>query len=405
LKSPSSIKLTSGNSGKLTAPASGKYSIAGPGSGVLKAPKSGKLTAPPSAKLTKPISPDSAKIPGPTSPADHDSSSEFELSIDADSDSFEMSLNVDNSDEVALGGDAFENRGGQSGINLGNPADSGLSLEKRRQLELENDSDVDFELSLDAPGVSGTRLGGPRSAVRHVVDSDSEFELSLDDSGLSDALVDELEGEQSRGDIFETDFELPVISDEDSGSEVVAIESSDTDLDNSDFDIAIDAGDAPLEDDSSASQVMLIDDEDAAAGLLDDDSMIAVEDDEDQPQARRGGQNRGAGLLDEGYDEDADVAVEVDDDGHIGSVLTGRPGAMRHGADGEEMPMHSSYVAPPRWGILPVILLLPCVLIVMVGGMMAFEMVRGQWGYQQPVKPSDALVRGLAKQFDFKMSD
>jgi len=34
-----------------------------------------------------------------------------------------------------------------------------------------------------------------------------------------------------------------------------------------------------------------------------------------------------------------------------------------------------------------------------------FEMLRGQWGYTQPSKPSDALVRGVAKAFDMKVSD
>ena len=118
LSGPGSAIIRPSSSAKLTPGASGKLS--GPPSGKLAGPPSGKLAGPPS-----------GKIPGPTSgkvnPAD--GSSEFELSLDADSDSFELQLAGDGSDEVGLDlspppGD----RGGLSGINLGRPADSGISL-------------------------------------------------------------------------------------------------------------------------------------------------------------------------------------------------------------------------------------------------------------------------------------
>src|SRR5207248_2533781 len=84
-------------------------------------------------------------------------------------------------------------------------------------------------------------------------DSDSEFELTLDDSG---GLVP-LEAEQKakgEGDIFETDFEVPAL-DEESGSEAVALDESDTDLESSDFDLALEEGDA-AGDEESGSQVV-----------------------------------------------------------------------------------------------------------------------------------------------------
>jgi hypothetical protein len=321
--------------------------------------------------------------------------------LDSDSDSFELNLN-DSSEEVILGEELSEDRGGQSGINLGKPSDSGVSLEKKKSKskpQLDDESDIDFELTLDAPGESGKRLVGPKSA-RNVVSSDSEFELTLDDnSGVADAITDELAEEQSQGDIFETDFELPAVSEDDSGSEVIAIDSADTDLENSDFDIAIDAGDAPI-DDESASQVVLMDDEPAEV-LSDDGAELVEEAEEETPQSRKSGKRRRQAVLD-ADDEDGGVAVaEEDEESGNWASATKKGGET----DDDDEPVRGGYVAPPRWGPLPAILLLPCLVIVLIGGMMAFEMIRGQVGYQQPNKPSDVLVRGMAKQFGFKTGD
>jgi len=141
-----------------------------------------------------------------------DSSSEFELSLDADSGSFELQLNSDSSEEVPLGAPQTaggSRPGGQSGINLGKPADSGVSLERGGDAAaggLEADSD-DFELSLDpsdaGPKSSG-KLRAPKSGKKTPApksDSDSEFELTLDDnSGVTDNLAAELEtGRRQQG--------------------------------------------------------------------------------------------------------------------------------------------------------------------------------------------------------------
>jgi len=326
----------------------------------LNAPSSGKLTAPSSAKIKGPAS---NRIPGPKAsmPAD-DGSSEFELKLE-DSDSFELELNPDDSDEVDLGGSIVEDkRGGQSGINLAKPKDSGVSLEKRRTAA---DSDIGFDLSLDAPGASGTKLTPPKSGGSRLesTNSDSEFELSLDDSsGDMEPLVED-DGEVAAGDIFETDFELPSVSGDESGSEVVALDS-DTDLEDSDFEVALD---------ESASQVVLVDDEDADAVEVDEDAALLVDED-------------GFSIADE--DEDS-----------ISGALKGV-----HRAEGD-VEVRTVAAPPARWGVLPVLFLFPCFVAVILGGLMSFEMVRGMWGYQQPVKTSDSLVRGMASQFDFKVSD
>jgi len=351
--------------------------LSGPRSGILKPPssirtKSGRLKGP-----------DSSKIPGPSSkPASDDSSSEFELSLDSDSDSFELQLNTESSEEVDLGAPMPPSggRAGQSGINLRKPADSGVSLEKTP----EADSDIDFELTLDAPAAASGRLGIPKSGGRAEADSDSEFELSLEDnSGITDSLAEDLDAEDDKGDIFETDFELPIVADDESGSEVVAIDSSDTDLENSDFDIAISDEDAPLEDES-ASQVMLVDDE---------PELLA---DEDAAPVRKGRKKRPVLGGDDVLLDD----IETDEGASASAAMRS---SARRGED--DIPVRTVVAKPATWGPLPALVLLPCMVVVLIGGLMSFEVLRGMWGYQQPNKPSDALVRGVADTFGMKVSE
>src|SRR5262249_51799686 len=107
------------------------------------------------------------------------------------------------------------------------------------------DSDSEFELTLDD--------SGPQAAASSPTDSDSsEFELTLDDSGGVAPLEEEqpqLKADSGEKDIFETDFEVPALE-EDSEAQ--------TDLDSSDFDIALD--DSAIEEES-ASQVVALDEE------------------------------------------------------------------------------------------------------------------------------------------------
>ncbi len=344
--------------------------LSGPRSGILKSPSSRKLSG------GKSKGADSAKIPGPKGqPASDDSSSEFELSLDSDSDSFELQLNTDSSEEVDLGGAVSTGtRGGQSGINLRKPADSGVSLEKNNG----DDSDVEFELSLDAPGASSNRLSTPRSGGKAADDSDSEFELSLEDnSGVTDSLVED----SGKGDIFETDFELPIVSDEESGSEVVAIDAADTDLENSDFDIAMGDDDMPADDDS-ASQVLLVDDE-----------PIEIED--DAPVARKGKSGGRRAATDDVMLDD----IETDEGASASAAM------RRTRRDEDDAPVRTVVAKPATWGPLPALLLLPCLIIVVLGGLMSFEVLRGMWGYQQTSKPSDSLVRGMAGTLGMKVPE
>lgn len=356
--------------------------LSGPGSAVIKGGSSAKLSAPKSStKLPKPDSGmNLAKPPGTGD------SSEFELSLDSDSDDFELQLNTDSSDEVDLGSlpkgkGGSGRKGGESGINLRDPGDSGISLEnknksKSKPADPEVDSD-DFELSLDpGPGASGVRLGGPKSGGKLepvTSDSDSEFELTLDDSGGTSSLEHAaLEADdEDKHDIFETDFEIPPMSD-DSGSEAVALDS-DSDQEHSDFELAINDSDVESDDDTG-SQVVLLDDE-------------------------------------SGGDVDlAEVTLEEDDDS-ASAALVGVRGRRRHDDDDEDEDEEPATVAsgvaagPAPWGPLPVIFLFPAFVIVMLGGLAAYDVLHTMWGYQQPTKPSAPIVRWVAKTLDMDIKD
>ena len=331
-----------------------------PASGVGLGKSSAKLTGP---KSSGKLAGGGAKIPGPTDSPD-DGSSEFELSLDSDSDSFELQLTDDSSEEDALGGTVLPGGGAQSGINLGRPSDSGVSLEKKsRPPVTPDDSDGSFELELDPP------TGGPKSRpIPSAANSgggmtdegSSEFELTLDDSDGSESMNALAADAQTGGDIFETDFELPVMDGDESGSEVLQVDSADTDLENSDFDLAIDEGDAPA-DDESASQVVLMDDE----PLVDGDEAVALED---------------------------EPAVVEDDDDHL-AALGGRTRTVVETRT--EVVEKVVPPPPPRWGLVPVLALAPTFLIVVFGSLMGFEVIRSMAGYQQPA--AAPIVRPIAK--------
>ena len=355
----SASKLKAGDSGKQKAGDSGKQK-AGGASGKVKAGDSDK------SKAAKP-----------------DSSSEFELSLDPDSDEFELSLAPDSSEEVALGEMSAEPAGGSkktgnSGINLNRPADSGVSLEKKKKPApaAADDEEIDFELSLETPGsgASGKKL----SSGNLKPDSDSEFELTLEEpSDLAAAASDK------KGDIFEaTDFDIPALED-DSASEAVSLDQADTDLESSDFDLALDEADAVADDDESQSEVVSLDEEEVAdrkkkAKAKAKKRKLADDDDEDVDLGDdlEGGSSASAalrGVRHDDDDEDYEVSEAVDEDG--------RPVVV---------------AGPTRWGPFPAIFMFPTVIVMFLGAIMAFEMLHSTWGYQQANQPTTPLVNFFA---------
>jgi len=379
--------------------------FSGPGSAVIKGGSSAKLSAPKSSGSSGKLSSSEASRSGSKPPAD---SSEFELSLDADSDDFELQMNADSGDEVDLGSmpkekspGASSGKAGKSGINLRDPADSGISLEKKgkesaakKKTDESDDADVDFELSLDSSAIaSSSKLGAPKSGKLILdADSDSEFELTLDDSSGGSSLEQaalsaaELEESGDKGDIFETDFEIPPMPQDESASEAVALES-DTDLDQAD--VAADVSDVVIEEEeASESEVVLLGDEDEAPA----------------PKSTSKVRLKKVPKADE---IETDVALDEDED----SAATALKGvkSKKRGLDEDEeeaVPAGAVIERPTKpWGVVPTLFLAPALLLMLVGGLMGFEMLNTMWGYQQPRKPAAPIIRGLASNFDMELRD
>ena len=383
VQKPKSGKIAKNTAGEAVATEEISIDFSGPGSAVIKGGSSSKLSAPKSsAKLTS----DSGKSLAKPGSGD---SSEFELSLDADSDDFELKLNTETSDEVALGEMPSEKdvtgssgrRAGASGILSRNPSDSGISLEKEKEkskddsnvgaTRTDSDSDLDFELTLDSSAaIPGAKVGGAKPKKD---DSDSEFELTLDDSS----------GE--KGDIFETDFEIPPMGESDSGSEAVALESSDTDLEKSDIDVAVDDSDVTPE---SGSEVVLLEEEEEGA-----------------PRAKKGKPaKKSTRRADEGDVDLADVEEDEEEEASVSKALKGA--RARRGEEEEEeeetVPSGAAVYRPIPWGPVPMIFLLPAFVLMLLGGIMSYELLHTMNGYQQPQKPAAPLVRGIAGTLDME---
>ena len=400
----SSSKMT-GKSGKLS-------------SIKLKSSESGAMPKPGDSGSKHKAADSGAKHKTAAPPAAPPDSSEFELSLDADSDDFELSLMPDSDEEVSLGGEppAAGNKSGQSGINLNRPADSGVSLEGKSGRNLagqsgknlagqsgknlagksgknlapqpDSDEEIDFELSIETPGSGMSSKKSHGSSKKLQQDSDSEFELSLEEP--SDLSLDLDEGDGQKGDIFEaTDFEIPALED-DSASEAISLDDADTDLESSEFDLAIDdAGEAV--DDESASEVVAIDEDDVQSK---------------KKKLKKKKKKKAVAADDEGEGVDFDD-MELEEGSSASQALTGvNPEADE---DAEEYEVSESaedgavrYAAPAQWGALPAVLMLPTMLVLFLGGLMAYELLHGMWGYQQSNKPTTPLLTALADTFGMK---
>ena len=311
-----------------------------------------------------------------------DSSSDFELTPGGqDQSPLELA-----DEEVQLG--ELTDKAGGSGINLQDPADSGISLEQGgssedalefelkddssgpktppRKVALEDDSDSEFELSLD-PGESASKKKKTKAKPKADVDSDSEFELTLDDSGDLLPVEEGAAAKSGEGeaDIFETDFEVPAL-DEDSGSQAVALDDSDTDVESSDFDLALGEEDIASEEESG-SQVVALEEEEAEAGA----STVA-----------RAGRRR-PGLLEE-------------EEGALGEE------ELETEAAPEERVVAA---APATWGPLPAIIMIPCVIVMFLVTLISFEQIQSMWGYHNNQMVSGSLSRSLAKLFLLDVKD
>jgi excisionase family DNA binding protein len=370
-------------------------------------------------------SPKSPKGSGakPKPKKEKDSSSDFELiPFDEAKSPTELGSGdiplLKGNEEVGLA-DLPSPNAGNSGINLQDPADSGISLESGGSDELE------FELSLDSgatPKPSSKQTPAAKQpaakqppakepAKKSDVDSSSEFELSLDSSSSEDSssefelsldessetvglkssdessssefeLTLDSEGslasaDEGGKDIFEeTNFDVPALEDE-SGSEAVAIDDADTDLEGSDFEISLDESGS---EERSDSQVVALEDEEEA-----DDAAATV---------ARAKKTKSKGAQPAAAADEAELELDLED------LEGSAPRKKRAEEEEEEEEVEAVAAAPAEWGALPVFLLFPTVIVMFVVGLMGFELIQGMWGYHRPAKVSKLITDSIARQID-----
>ncbi len=294
-------------------------------------------------------------------------SSEFEINLDDSDSDFELTLAEDGSDEeVPLGGTS--KKPGDSGINLGAPKDSGVSLES--SAEDSGKQDLEFELEVDG---SSTRMASSKPGKAPTEDDEddsSEFELTLDNSSdlpdVESTTAFEAEEAKNTNDIFQTDFDIPAL-DVDSESEAVELDS-DTDIEmTSDFDLELE-------------EAEVIDDE-----------VVELDDDEEAPPRRR----RRAVL-----EEDVELDDDLDDEMSASRALRGVSLDEDEDYEDEYADLATRRVAAPApwgWGTMTGLVL--CFLFIVVCGFVGYDLLHSMWGYRQGVDAPALVVTQLADAF------
>jgi hypothetical protein len=285
----------------------------------------------------------------------------------SDSNDFELKLEDDDDDALDIGKMPAKDattRASESGIMRKPALDSGISLEK-------DDEEIDFKLDLSAEASArfstAPRATGPKTGIIKAplsgksstpksgsnLDDSSDFELTMDDAPLAGPRTVTPKGADK--DIFEeTGFDIEPL--DESGSAEVDLVESDTDLD-SNFDL--DESDVEPADESGSAVVAL---EDMDGGNPDDD-----------------------------------IELEVDEENaSVSAVL--RKGS-RDEEDEDEEAVEYVEASPAQWGVLPALVMIPCVALMFTAGLMSFELIRGMWGYQQPNKPASTVLRTVAGMF------
>lgn len=313
--------------------------------------------------------------------------SEFELTLAPEDEAPKTHpLNLGDDEDIDLGAapggrknESSSNRAELSGINLQVPADSGVLLSGKKKKSgpgsgvkaaASDDESVDFELTLDED------VSGPKTIRGKITDSDSEFELTLDEAGGSSKSLSKVGDSGEQKDIFETDFDLQGAAGQDeSGSQAVALsDEPDTDLESSDFDLALD--------DQSASDSL------SEVGALDESTS-----DDSVPKGKTKVLTDDSSLS--SSSDDMSLADHMDDD----SLLdTGGEEESPAPEEEEAAPM-SVPAAQADWGIYPLIMMIPCVVVMLLASLMSYELVHSMWGFHQTTKPSGLLVEGFANMF------
>ncbi len=223
----------------------------------------------------------------------------------------------------------------------------------------ELDSDSNFELNLK---------GSAEGDIANSAESDSEFELTLDDSGNIAAAGDEDAAPQVKAktkqakssedqDIFEAEFEVPALDESDDAT------VADSELESSDFDLALDDSELAQDEESGSQVVALDEEEDEVETVAESDSEDAVVDDVEEEEESS-----------DFADLDADVQVEDD------AVVE----AEEEEESEKEIVVKDRLIEPAPWGVMPVIFMLPCVIIMFLVGILGYEFLQSASGPRPP---------------------
>ena len=316
------------------------------------------------------IDPQATPKPSESSPADSDGDSDFDLSLDVEDDPAPVQTKGKGKQKLAAvsqDSDDFE-------LNLEGSGEGALGSDATT-------SDSEFELNLEGSGEGG--LSAPDQ------DSDSEFELTLDDSDnfpADDEPAPQVKSKNKKkpagtqavdqDEIFETDFDVPALDDSDAAN-------ADSELESSDFDIALDDSELAQEEESG-SQVVALDEDEANADTdveADADPDAAVVDDVDVDE-------ESSEFSDLDADAEADVEVDVDAD--------------EESAGEKEVVLKAQLMPAAPWGALPVIFMVPCVIIMFLVGLLAYEMVQSTVALKPPGPLTVAVADLFGNPIDVK---
>lgn len=373
-----------------------------------------------------------------------DSSSDFELSVAGDS-----SSPIDSDDDaVDLGSLPAKGESGssKSGISIDKPKDSGILLEQESEgsdefefsLSLDDqpakkddkglESSGDFELSLDDSSAESPKLDESSSEFELTLDDDSsaespslddsgsssEFELTLDseDSGISAGMGDsssefeltiDVDEEASQPTDLASDSEFELTLDDDLGSdssefELTLDEAGELSTDDSDAQLELSADDLDISLDDSASEVVALDDDESDFDISLDDSDIEIEDesssqvvtiddelaDADDETIRQ--RQPVGGDLDDDFEEIEDI------DDAWGEAATAPTGPA-------ETIVVEKEIEPAPWGAMPVVFMLPCVVVLLLVGLMSMELLQSLSGYHEPGMLTKAVGNMVGMEF------
>jgi hypothetical protein len=306
------------------------------------------------------------------SPAASDSDSDFELQAGDPPAAPDPAEDTDSQFELSISSEAAQQfAADDSDIDLSLDVDSGISGAKP-QAPAEDSSE--FELSLHDANAD---------VLKSPSDSDSEFELTLDDSGNLPSLeVDEdapqikskkksVAAAQEEGDIFETDFEVPAVDDADAGA--------DSEMESSDFDLALDDSELAGEEESG-SQVVALDEE--AETLMDGDAAVVDDLGTEEESSDFG-------------DLDADTQAEQEADSEEFEEEGETAGEGR-------VVLKEKLLPAAPWGPMPVIFMLPCAVIMFLVGILGYEMMQSSSGVRPPGPLTLAIADMLGQPITIK---